>query len=352
MKEEKLLQLMNKQDEVHVYKVDSALAEVMENEFVMTNVLRGYLNYLQKNKTTDWRMYKDNINELLSQHDVLIKKTNGFEISKHTPDFAMYLHKHTYFEIDYVYQGSCNYYIDNVNNFFQLNEKEMCIVNPNIVHGIKIESKEDIVFKLFLPVDIIDLNKFKDLDQERILKKFFVNSMNKNSLYSAYIVIDTKSNEELESILFHLFSEYFYRNLVWKQVYNNYLSLLLLELMRIEESNYKMVAEKMNDDFIMTRIINCIQKNYQFITLKDLAKDFHFHENYLSRKIKNVTNKSFNELLIQSRLQEAERLLTNTNLSISEISNKIGYSKPSYFYKLFKEHYNMTPMEYRSKILI
>jgi YesN/AraC family two-component response regulator len=82
------------------------------------------------------------------------------------------------------------------------------------------------------------------------------------------------------------------------------------------------------------------------------AKDFHFHENYLSRKIKNVSNKSFHELLIQSRLQEAERLLTNTNLSISEISNKIGYSKPSYFYKLFKEHYNMTPMEYRSKILI
>jgi YesN/AraC family two-component response regulator len=91
-----------------------------------------------------------------------------------------------------------------------------------------------------------------------------------------------------------------------------------------------------------------VRRNYQFITLKDLAKDFHFHENYLSRMIKQQCQVSFRELLCQIRLKEAERLLIDTELSVTVIAERVGYHKTNFFFKLFKEHYKMTPIEFRN----
>ncbi len=72
-----------------------------------------------------------------------------------------------------------------------------------------------------------------------------------------------------------------------------------------------------------------------------------FHENYLGRKINEYLNLGFREFLIEVRIQEAEKLLCKSELSVKEIVEEIGYQSPSFFYKAFNDYAGMTPLDYR-----
>jgi len=48
-------------------------------------------------------------------------------------------------------------------------------------------------------------------------------------------------------------------------------------------------------------------------------------------------------------LEEAKEMLLYTNKSISEIISDLGFSNRTYFYKVFFEEYELTPLEFRNK---
>ena len=56
---------------------------------------------------------------------------------------------------------------------------------------------------------------------------------------------------------------------------------------------------------------------------------------------------SLSEYIKEKRIQEAARLLKNSDLSNEEIMLKVGYTDKKQFYKNFKEIYNETPAQYR-----
>ena len=65
--------------------------------------------------------------------------------------------------------------------------------------------------------------------------------------------------------------------------------------------------------------------------------------------IKENTGSTFKELLQQKRLNQATQLLCETRLSVSDIISAVGYDNTSYFYRIFKERYELTPNQYRKK---
>jgi signal transduction histidine kinase/ligand-binding sensor domain-containing protein/DNA-binding response OmpR family regulator len=64
------------------------------------------------------------------------------------------------------------------------------------------------------------------------------------------------------------------------------------------------------------------------------------------KKFKAVSNRSVNELIKQTRLQHASQLLSEGKLTISEVAYLCGYSDPSYFNRVFKEVFQVTPGEF------
>lgn len=86
------------------------------------------------------------------------------------------------------------------------------------------------------------------------------------------------------------------------------------------------------------------------ITLQDVAGHVHVHPNYLSEIIRNITGKSYLELLTEKRMERAANILNHSNKQIGEISQLVGYNDRRYFTKVFKRYYNMTPTEYRNKM--
>ena len=99
----------------------------------------------------------------------------------------------------------------------------------------------------------------------------------------------------------------------------------------------------------MVDIINYIQKNYSRVTMDDLSKVFFLSTPYLSKYIKDNAGMTFQEVVMNARMNKACNLLRNDNSSIEKIAEKVGYQNVEHFNRLFKRTYNMTPMEYRNK---
>ena len=64
---------------------------------------------------------------------------------------------------------------------------------------------------------------------------------------------------------------------------------------------------------------------------------------------KRVMGKSPNEYIIDLRLQFAKNLIENTNMSIRQISERVGYCDPYFFSRLFKKHFGVSPQGYRKE---
>lgn len=83
------------------------------------------------------------------------------------------------------------------------------------------------------------------------------------------------------------------------------------------------------------------------ITLASVAQMLHVNTSYLSMLFRQVTGKTFKEHLNRVRVEEAERLLSNTDYAIIEIAIACGYRDQSYFTKVFKKYTGLTPRQYR-----
>ena len=83
-------------------------------------------------------------------------------------------------------------------------------------------------------------------------------------------------------------------------------------------------------------------------SLDDLAAEFHVSRYYLAHAYKQVTGYSIKNYRMLCRIAEARELLTNTSLSVSQISEHIGFPDASNFSKYFKKKTGYTPSQYRN----
>jgi AraC-like DNA-binding protein len=109
----------------------------------------------------------------------------------------------------------------------------------------------------------------------------------------------------------------------------------------------------MDDQFlrIVNRIINDNLDNEHF-SVEDLAHQAGLSRSMLHRKLTKLTGKSASDLITETRLAKAKELLENNVATASEIAYKVGFSDPSYFNKVFKKHFNISPGDVRKKAVI
>ncbi len=84
-------------------------------------------------------------------------------------------------------------------------------------------------------------------------------------------------------------------------------------------------------------------------TLNGLAQALGYSPSYTIRWLKKNMSKTFSVLLMENRCHAAARLLAETDLSVGEIIDLVGYKNESFFRKNFTELYGMTPLQYRKK---
>ncbi len=97
-------------------------------------------------------------------------------------------------------------------------------------------------------------------------------------------------------------------------------------------------------------VIEYIKANYQRpIRLNELSELLHVCDDHLIRLFKKSTSKTPNRYISDLRVEQAMRLLIDTELPIAEISEEVGFSTPNFMTKVFGQRVGMSPGEYRKK---
>ncbi|MEK0313292.1 response regulator [Cohnella sp. 56] len=87
----------------------------------------------------------------------------------------------------------------------------------------------------------------------------------------------------------------------------------------------------------------------QEISRQELAAHVYLNPAYLSRMFKKETGLSLSDAIIQEKIQEAKRLLEETEYRITGIAEKVGYTSLGSFSNLFKRTVGVTPQQYRAR---
>jgi bacteriocin-type transport-associated protein len=98
----------------------------------------------------------------------------------------------------------------------------------------------------------------------------------------------------------------------------------------------------------LTKVFNFIEANYHHaITLSDVAKAVGYSGAYLTDLVKRQTGKTVQCWIIKRRIEAACCLLLNTDRSICEIAEAVGYNDKNYFFYQFRQYYGTTPQIWR-----
>jgi CheY-like chemotaxis protein len=85
------------------------------------------------------------------------------------------------------------------------------------------------------------------------------------------------------------------------------------------------------------------------LNMNEFYKEIGLSRSAFYRKLKTLSDLSPVELIRNTRMQFAVKYLKESDLPVSEIAYKVGFSSPSYFTKTFKSHFNQSPTEMREK---
>lgn len=101
---------------------------------------------------------------------------------------------------------------------------------------------------------------------------------------------------------------------------------------------------------VIKRMYYYMERNYGTdLKLESFADMFHYNSSYLGKIFRKEMGDSFNNILDTIRITNAKRLLTETDLKVYQISQRVGYSNIDYFYLKFKKYVGISPREYKKQ---
>ena len=107
---------------------------------------------------------------------------------------------------------------------------------------------------------------------------------------------------------------------------------------------------KQHQDKTILKLQGIIEENHdQKLLIPELAKQFHMSQRHLERRFKQATGESIGNYIQIVRIEIARDLLRKNQLSISVISEMVGYQDMAHFRRIFSRWTNFTPTAYRQK---
>lgn len=256
------------------------------------------------------------------------------------------LHTHDYIELAYVVEGAFHQKILGNNIVFQ--KGELCLVDKNCLHQDYLREEPAVILFLGMSNDMFSEIMDENITTQKIIA-FLQSALMKQKDVRQYLHFTPGNTvgHEIEDYFYLLLKELHERNVGYRYICKG----ILLRIFRIlsTEYDFSLSGEQRRTMswIVFEEVSEYIQRNYAHITIQELADTFHFQEDYFNRLIKNNTGLTYSAYVQQIRLERAEQLLTDTQKSVEEISEIVGYHNKGYFYKIFREKYGTTPSRYR-----
>lgn len=315
--------------------------EILKQLRVITEEEREILN---GRKDVNTEIY--NLNRSMTVDcERLLERGHLIDLRPHTRFIHFPKHTHNYVELVYMCSGQTRHIVNGTE--VTLNEGELLFMSQNAEQEIYPAGKED------LAVNFIILPEFfhQLLDmigtESSLIRDFLVECLRNDRQDISFLHFQVVDVLPIQNLMENLIWMLLTRQPNRRRLYSTTMGLVFLHLMNSTE---KMdIGKDHYEQNIALQVFRFIDENYCKGELSDLAKENGYDLYQLSRLIKNVTGRTYTQLLQEKRLKQAAFLLENTRLSITDVSLDVGYSNFSYFYKIFREKYGMSPKQFRRK---
>lgn len=121
----------------------------------------------------------------------------------------------------------------------------------------------------------------------------------------------------------------------------------------LEEVQSKLTEKRsMKQGDLVRSISTLIEKHYADpdLSVNWIADQFDMSSLYISRIYKQQTLRALGDAISEYRMEQAKQLLEQTQIPIAQIADRVGYTSSTYFHRIFKKHYGVTPTEFRKAV--
>lgn len=256
-------------------------------------------------------------------------------------------HFHNEYEIFYILEGERQFFFQNRN--FIARKGDLILVDTNLIHMTKSVSEDDVGHNRIILY--ISSEKMQEIDQKfpsLKLVPFF------HQHYGIYHL--TEEQQEAFMNLYYLFKQEdkdkkrSYKQAIELAVTSYFLRLSRELDSRTPERPLHSGDGKYKNVYAIADYLS--EHCTESISLDDLAERFFLSKYYICRVFKEVTGYNINEYINIYRIQYAKRLLEETDRSIADISEIIGYGSITHFEKMFKTYMTVSPLKYRKTLNI
>ena len=272
----------------------------------------------------------------------MLEQGKMIAVRAHTRFTEFPVHKHNYIEMMYVCKGCITHNIDGT--IVRMEPGDLLLLNQYTCHSIESTGREDVGINLMILPQFFDY-AIGMLGRDNIIADFLVSVLSTDVHKGQYLYFKTAGILQIENIMENMIYSIANKqeeddiNQVLMGVLFQYLLKYVNTLDRHSETNYSEV--------LVQSAIGYIHQNYRTATLSELAGILNQSVSGLSRLIRQKSGHSFKELLLRKRFQQAIVLLCQTDLPVSDIITAVGYENSSYFYRQFREKYQVSPKAYR-----
>ena len=235
-------------------------------------------------------------------------------------------HTHNHLELFYIVGGKGQFLIQD--QLYSVNPNNLVVINPNVIHtevSLNAQPLEYIV----LGIEGIEL------------------ATNESS-NGQFNILDHFESVEISSCLRNILREMEQKNTGYEDVCQAYMEILIIRLMRNIALAVPTESQVVSGNRQCASVKRYIDLHFkEALTLEQLAEDAHMNKYYLSHAFKREYGISPINYMITKRIEESKYLLAETDLSMSQIAQLLGFSSLSYFSQVFRRTQSVSPMEYR-----
>lgn len=249
------------------------------------------------------------------------------EYATYQIDDSFPYHYHDWYELYHLHYGKGVFRLQN--REYPMNDGVWLFAPMGMEHKMNYTSESHERTLIYFTKEYLPLSLFSHLPKLR--KPIYITD---NSIASS-----------LDSLMNKLQSEFDNPDEFSFELYKSLLYEILVYLMRASSEPPADYAEQ---DMLTNHVIDYIKTHFdKQIRLEELAEINDISASHLSKKFKLVTGMNFSYYLNSIRIEQSKKLLAESTLSISEISEKCGFNDSNYFSYVFKKSEGISPISFR-----
>ena len=254
-----------------------------------------------------------------------------------------------FYELMIVLDGTARHQVNHQN--YYIKRGDVFIFGEGVSHCFKDAKDLHICNIMFQPSALAD--RYHDLGQMAGYHDLFIIEpyLSQNDKFQHYLKLRFRQFDEANSLIHGMYEEYHSDRPGRRTMVMSYFQILVTYLSRCY-GEQKQEGEDDRTSLRIARSVSCMEQNFRDdFSVQELAEMSYVSERHFLRQFAEVYHTTPHQYLMRLRLQHACDLLENekNGLSIADIAYESGFQSNSYFSRIFRKTYGVTPMEYRKE---